>query len=307
VTRQTAVRRISRWVLVVLGAATGFLVLIEILSRVSNSREQSKRAGLGDRLYTEVSGSGEPIVLIAGLQGTTRYWGTGFDALAGDRRMIKIDLLGFGKSPWPDLDYTLDEHVEYLRRTLVAAGATRNVTIVAHSFGTIVAAAYADRFPDDIGHLFLLGAPVYVSETEARKRIWEMSSIAAAFSLEPILARETCLLMGAFRPLFRKIMPWMSDLPRRVAEDSVLHTWPSIRGAIQNVLLTQPIARFLGRVGSRTTFIHGTEDVVTPLARIQSVSHELGAEVVAISGDHQSYANGSDGKILEQIRLRSKR
>ena len=296
-------KRVTRWLLTIAGVTAGSLLLIEILARINIFTAQREREPLGDRLYTEVSGSGDPIVLMAGLQGTTRYWGTGFDSLAADRRLIKVDLLGFGQSPWPDLEYTLDDHLAYLRRTLVAKGATSNVVLVAHSFGTIIAAAYAARYPDEILHLYLLGTPVYDSEQEARKRIWDMSSLAAAFSLQPVLARETCLLMGSFRPLFRGLMPAMSDLPRAVAEDSVLHSWPSMRGALENVLLSEPIATFLTGVGRKTTFIHGTRDVVTPLDRVRSLSREVGGSVVSIDVDHQGYATVARERVLSEIAL----
>lgn len=282
---------------------TVIFLSIEVGARWNIRQEQSRRAYLGDRLFAEVVGlRGHPIVFVAGLQGSTRYWGRSFDSLARDHRVIYVDLLGFGRSPWPDLDYTLDDHLAYLRRTLQALGATRNVTIVAHSFGTIVSAYYASRFPNEIQRLILLGTPVYANEEEARKRIWEMSPMAAMFSLRPILAREACLFMGSTRPLVRRILPLArKDLPTEVAEDAVLHSWPSIRGAINNVLLTQPVAGALTAIGRRTVFIHGTRDTVTPVARVQQLAATTGGILLRVDGDHHDYARTARPTVLHAI------
>ena len=298
-------RRIFTAALRIAAVVSGLAVAIELGARWNIRREQQRREPLGDRLFTEVAGSrGNAVVFLAGLQGSTRYWDHAFDELAKhDRRVIYVDLLGFGRSPWPDVDYTLEDHLAWLRRTLVGLGATDDVTLVGHSFGTIVAAHYAERHPDEIAKLILLGTPVFDSEEEARRRIWEMSPLAAMFSLRPLLARETCLLMESLRPLFRRAMPrLMPDLPPAVAEDTVLHTWWSFRGALKNVLLTKPIARPLRAVGARTTLVHGRRDTITPLPRIHSLARETGAAVVEANCDHHGYVREERAAILELIR-----
>ena len=280
-----------------------FLVAVELLARWNVRREQQERAYLGDRLFADVVGNGgDPIVFIAGLQGSTRYWNHGFDELAKGRRVIYVDLLGFGRSPWPDLDYTLDDHVAYLRRTLVALDATRNVTFVAHSFGTIIAAHYAARFPNEIDHVFLLGTPVYDSEEEARRRIESMSPLAAMFSLRPLLAREACLTMGSLRPFFKWALPrMMRNVPAAVAEDAVLHSWPSFRGAMNNILLKQPITAPLAVIGTKTTLVHGTRDTVTSLDRIRTLAQTAGAKVIVLDCDHHGYAGEVRRRVSEAI------
>src|SRR2546421_363711 len=83
---------------------------------------------------------------------------------------------GDSGSPWPDAGYTLDDHLRALRRTLLAEGAGEHVTLVAHSFGTLLAANYAARYPAEVDRLYLLGTPVFEDEKEARKHIRAISS-----------------------------------------------------------------------------------------------------------------------------------
>ena len=116
----------------------GFL---ETCASLNLRRLRSEREYLGARLYVEtMGGGGPPVVFLPGLMASTRYWNRQKLApLAGSRRLIFLDESGFGRSPWPDSEYTLDNHLSAIRRTLVAEGATSHVIVVGHSFGAILA------------------------------------------------------------------------------------------------------------------------------------------------------------------------
>jgi len=295
-------QRIKKLVLLAASVTLGFFGLVEIMAWSNVAAERGKRAYLGDQLFTEVEGGGRPIVFIAGLQGSTRYWGKGFQPLAATHRLIYVDLYGFGRSPWPLEEPTLEDHIAWLRRTLVAQGATKDVTFVAHSFGAIVAAHYAARFSSEVGRVYLLGAPVFDSEREARQRIREMSQVAALFALHPVIARESCLLMDAFRPEFRRLLPLFGrKAPPKALEDAVLHDWPSINGAIRNILLTKPLADPVRLRGAKITFVHGRSDRVTPLQRVIELAQESGAKVVVLPVDHQGYVTQGLSALIQLL------
>lgn len=295
-------KRIKKGLLVAALAIPSFFGLVEILAWSNIAAERNRRSYLGDKLFTQVAGNGTPIVFMAGLQGSTRYWGEAFQPLAATRRLIYVDLYGFGQSPWPLEEPTLEDHIAWLRRTLVAHGATRDVTLVAHSFGGIVAAYYAARYPAEVAHVYLLGAPVFESEGEARKRIRDMSQLAALFALNPVIARETCLVMGAFRPFFRRLLPYFgSKTSSEVLKDAVLHDWPSINGAIRNILLTKPLAVPVGQLGAKVTFVHGSADRVTPLPQITKLANKSAARVVVLPVDHQGYVTEGRSALIQLL------
>ena len=50
-------------------------------------------------LHTERHGSGQPLLLLHGLGGTSSIWGPVIDRLASRREVIAIDMPGFGRSP----------------------------------------------------------------------------------------------------------------------------------------------------------------------------------------------------------------
>lgn len=143
----------------------------------------------------------------------------------------------------------------WLRRTLVAKGATANVTLVAHSFGTIIAAAYAARFPSEVSRVVLLGTPIFASEQQARERIRNMTKPGALFTFNKTLANLTCMTMCAFRPVLRR------GLDPAVVADSVLHDLPAVEGSVNRILLQEKVQDSLQRIGRKAIFIHGRNEL----------------------------------------------
>ncbi|HEX5718426.1 MAG TPA: alpha/beta fold hydrolase [Thermoanaerobaculia bacterium] len=264
---------------------------IEGVAAVRVRRLRAERARLGDRLYAEIRGQGDPVVFLAGLPATTHFWQGSFDSLAKTHRLIFVDALGFGRSPLPDVKYTLEDHLGALRRTLVAEGATRRVTFVAHSFGTLLASYYAARYPEEVEQLILLGTPVFEDEREAREHIREMSSMAGVFTLNPIFAREACKLHEATprRFLARIVTRFLKDVPPEVSREALRHTWQSFNGTLRNIVLTKPVAAPLQRIGPKVVFVHGRADHITSLERVKSLAEAVGARVLETGDDHLSY------------------
>ena len=90
-------------------------------------------------LFVKIFGSGvRTLVFVAGLGGTTRYWETRVTELAQEHRIVLVDLLGFGRSPKPWVKYSVERHVDALRRVLAPLGP---VTLVGHSLGALIAAS----------------------------------------------------------------------------------------------------------------------------------------------------------------------
>ena len=311
----SAARRCNNWLgrlhrqnlpgrlLKILAAATFTQLSIEAAARLNVRRERKSRACLGDRLYFESLGTGPPLLLIPGFQGTTRYWEGSVSRLAEAHRVIMIDPLGFGRSPWPDIDYTLDDHLEAIGRTIEPLILGKPVTILAHSFGCVLAAWYAARNPGRVSRMILLGAPVFHDEDDAVDRVSEMSSMAALFALHPILAAESCKITCALRPLVQalsRLVP--SRLSPDVMSDSMLHYWKSVNGTLRNVLLGKPIEEAIKDLECDITFIHGSRDQVSSLERVRGLAAASRGHLLTTDDDHQSYLSRSLSLIAEALR-----
>lgn len=294
--------RRSRILLTIAGSLIVVVAGVYVAATRDMARERRARRYLGDHLYSEVRGAGEPVIFLSGLQGSTRYWEHTFDGLTTSRRLIFVDELGFGRSPWPEHSrYTLDDQIAALRRTLVALGATHNVTLVAHSFGTVIAAYYAARYPYEVQRVILLGTPVWGSDAEARQQIRNMSTLGWTFLENRPLAIAACTVMCAFRPLLRRVLPALDrgESPE-VARDSVLHALGAVDGSV-DVLLHHPIAIPVSRIGTRVIFIHGRDDQVTPLAVVAKLARLSGARLVPVDTDHHHYLTSARDQITSAI------
>lgn len=275
-------------------AIAGAWAAIELLAYLDLRRQIASRSRLGDLLFTKIRGEGRPVVLLAGFGGTTSYWGDGFPELAREHRVVMVDALGFGRSPWPDIDYTLEDHLGALRRTLVHQRATERVTLAGHSLGAILAAYYAQRHPGEVERLVLIGTPIFDDRHEAMKHVGELSIYGRAHAFNRGVARQTCTVMAAFRPLWMRLAPHLDrSLPQQVAADWMLNRWRSVDGTLRNVVYAHPIRNALEGLQSEVTMIHGDNDAVTDLAKVRALARQVGARLIITPDSHLAYVTNS--------------
>ena len=81
-----------------------------------------------------------------------------YERIAGDRRAIGVDLVGFGKSDKPPLDDPVALYTNVLGGFLTALDLER-VALVGHGIGALVAARFASEHPERVGRLVLSALP----------------------------------------------------------------------------------------------------------------------------------------------------
>ncbi len=118
----------------------------------------------GHRIAYLDAGDGPTTILIHGFGGSLWQWEYQHPALAGPRRVITLDLLGSGFSDKPDLAYTPQEMVEFLRGFMDALGVTK-ASLVGNSMGGGLAVGMALTYPERVDRLVLIsGLPDRVRE-----------------------------------------------------------------------------------------------------------------------------------------------
>ncbi|MEO8345405.1 MAG: alpha/beta fold hydrolase [Betaproteobacteria bacterium] len=122
-----------------------------LLPTLPQSRET---AVFGQRIFYYDTGEGPPLVLVHGVGGDADQWAFCIDALATSNRVIALDLLGFGRSDKPQIDYRIAGFVEILDRFLGNLGIAR-AHLLGHSLGGWIVAAFALRFPERVDKLIL--------------------------------------------------------------------------------------------------------------------------------------------------------
>lgn len=255
-------------------------------------------------LHVERLGAGDTtVVFLPGLTGSTRYWyGPDLDAIAATNRVLLIDELGFGRSPQPAVQYTLEDHLAAIRGALVHEQATSRVVLVAHSFGTILAAHYAARYPSEVDRLYLLGTPAFDDAAEARDHLASMGGLTAVYETNRWLARLVCGIHQLMRPLASRVAPRLDrSVPAGVASDAALHDWRSLDGSIRNVILTKPIEIPLRTLPCKVTFLHGRADHIATLTRIHELATRIDADVIETDNTHRDYAKTALGIVGARI------
>jgi pimeloyl-ACP methyl ester carboxylesterase len=132
--------------------------------------------------YVDVGeGELEPIVFVHGLGGQWQNWLENIPRAAQERRVIALDLPGFGLSPEPRDRITIPAYGRCVDALCEQLSLGR-VDVVGNSMGGFVAAEVAIQFPERVDQLILVSAAGITSADIARRPILTVGRIAAAIA-----------------------------------------------------------------------------------------------------------------------------
>jgi pimeloyl-ACP methyl ester carboxylesterase len=114
----------------------------------------------GLRWHYREAGEGQPVILLHALGADGSIWASTQDHLSQDFRVIAPDLIGFGLSDKPLLDYEGGLEAELLVEFLDAL-ALPSVSLVGHSRGAEVAVCVAARHPAVVDRLVIVDGDGY--------------------------------------------------------------------------------------------------------------------------------------------------
>lgn len=111
------------------------------------------------KMHVRVGGTGPAVVLIHGFGDTGDMWTPLAETLTKSHRVVVPDLRGMGLSSRPENGYDKKTQAGDIRAVLDRLGIDQ-AAIVGHDIGTMVAYAYAARYPDKTTKLVVMDAPV---------------------------------------------------------------------------------------------------------------------------------------------------
>jgi pimeloyl-ACP methyl ester carboxylesterase len=119
---------------------------------------QSRFANVnGVRLHYLIAGTGDPVILLHGYAETSHMWRPLMAKLSSTRTVIAPDLRGAGQSSTPAAGYTKAEMAQDIHALALKLG-YRNIRIVGHDIGLMVAYAYAAQYPSEVDRIVLMDA-----------------------------------------------------------------------------------------------------------------------------------------------------
>lgn len=189
----------------------------------------------GRTVRYRAAGVGEPIVLVHGLAGSTRWWARNLGALTGRYRVYLVDLPGFGAMRRVENRFVLAEATSWLLAWMDAVGLGQ-AHLVGHSMGGYISLRLAAQRPDAL-HCLVLVAPAGV---------WERRSIR-----------------GQVFPLLKaaRYTTW-SFLPVLFAD--ALRAGPSTLVRAARDLLAEDVRKSLQEIRVPTLMIWGEYDLLVP-------------------------------------------
>jgi pimeloyl-ACP methyl ester carboxylesterase len=229
----------------------------------------------------------EPLVFLHGLGATSSTWLPTARRLgeAGQSALVP-DLLGFGGSMRIGTDFGLEAQADALLR-LLDHHDIRRAHLVAHSWGSTVAAAVVRRAPGRVARMTLVTPAVFADVDAARARFAERSWLAKVTLSGSPLGGFVCGAMCLTRPLVGRLAPRMEpDVPPQVARDGVQHSFAAYSDALMSMWEGNPLADVLRRPPCPITVVLADGDETVLASDVLDLPPASDVRVVRASGDH---------------------
>jgi pimeloyl-ACP methyl ester carboxylesterase len=219
-----------------------------------------------------------PVVLVHGITATHRYWSQNIEALAKRRRVIALDLPGFGRSDKPDVDYSTGYFVQAVARLLKHKQIAR-ATLVGNSMGGQIAMAFALQHPERL-HKLVLVDPAGVTAFPhwlLRVGLWAAGGVGNRFG-----ARMPRVPQPMIEALFRAVFPTRPDLAQRyvrgyarsiASPEYPLHLRTGLRAA--RGVVARPMRQDCKRITTPTLIFWGARDYLLPVTAARNLKRSI--------------------------------
>ncbi len=217
------------------------------------------------RLFKSIDvGDGQVIVAIHGIGADGHTW----DPLASiiDQtkfRLLCFDLLGFGESPKPNnIQYTVNDHAEALVKSLGWRFRRKQIVLVGHSMGCLVASHIAAKYPKMVKHMILYEPPLFADSPEFRSH-----------------ARRKKLYFALYEELIQrpKLLLNYSKLMARLAEGRAVliepEEWVPFERSLRNTIMKQTAYNELKLTIIPTDIIYGKFDLIVTRKEVKEMLH----------------------------------
>jgi len=201
--------------------------------------------------FLDIGDPAKPAVLLVhGYTDSSRSWSLPAPHLAGDFRLIVVDLRGHGASEAPECCYALQDMAYDMRLLLDHLGVER-ASLVGHSLGSMVGQVFAQLYPERLDKLVLIASA---------------ASAAGAAGPGSWLWDNVTVLSAPIDPESQFMRDWYSN-PNPVDEDFLtrartesaavpLHVW----NGVLYELATSDYGRLSSLIRAPTLIVWGAKD-----------------------------------------------
>ena len=220
-----------------------------------------------ERIAVETDGTGDDVLLIHGLGGTSNVWGPLMPTLAR-HRSVRPDLPGSGRSARVEGPLSIDRYVQAMLRVCAALHVER-AHVVAHSMGTIVAFHLAAAAPRLVRSLALFG-PLLAPPDVARPGLKARGEKARTEGEAGMQAIADTTVQAATSAETRMRHPVTVAMVR----ESVMRQCPD-GYARSCVALAEAQPADPAAIGCPTLMVTGDEDAIAPPQAVRLIGDRL--------------------------------
>lgn len=210
----------------------------------------------GTRLYYEVAGSGDPIVLIHGNFGDCRHWDDQFEVFAKSHKVIRYDVRGYGKSALPVQGESYGDHDD-LKALLGYLGISK-AHIAGLSMGCGIAVDFVLAYPEMSNSLIAVGPWVSGFDSPAVEDVFNLIEKTSSIAKEsgPRAAAEYFINDPCFNPQMIS-----SRVKNRITEIAYDYTFWHFINEDPRRSLDPPAVQQLDRISLPTLIITAEYDI----------------------------------------------
>ncbi len=224
-------------------------------------------------------GNGEAVLLLHGWGANITLYQGIIDTLAKGRRVIALDMPGFGKTPEPPGPWCVDDYVDFVLKFIETFEVER-ISIVVHSFGGRVFFKMNSRkdLPFTIEKAVLIDSAGILPKKTLKQKI----------SLRCYKIGRAVMSTRVLHFLYPDAV---DDMRRRRGSADYNNATPTMRATLVKVV-NEDLEPFIRLVKCPTLLIWGDRDTATPLAdgkRMEELIPDAGL-VVCEGAGHFSFA-----------------
>jgi pimeloyl-ACP methyl ester carboxylesterase len=256
--------------------------MAEHMSGDPDADDRFVRLDDGDMHVVEDGTPGAPaLLLIHGSAGSMAWWDPVVPALAVACRVIRVDLLGHGRSSSPASGYCIPAHARRVGAALDRLGVGR-VTVIGHSMGCMVATALAGQRPDKVAALALIDMGPSLDAAMPEGLLVRLLLARFPGRLLWRLRTEATIRKALSSAFARPV-----DIPGVIIEAALGMTHRALAGTARGALdymRQQSLPGRLAALGVPVLVIFGTEDARYPSSSAAAYRAVPGARVELLPG-----------------------
>ncbi|CAM8925322.1 unnamed protein product [Rhodiola kirilowii] len=236
-------------------------------------------------------------------------------------RLFAVDLLGFGRSPKPrDCLYTLRDHLEMVKKSVVESYDLDSFHVVSHSMGCVIGLALAAEYADSVKSVTLVAPPYFPSEENAcvtalgklaEKKLWPPLAFGSAvMSWYEHVGRCVCFFICRYHLAWESVLKLLSRKRNLhfMIVDLTRHTHHSGWHTMHNVLcggvkFMDDYLTTLNNSAVKLKVIQGDKDQVVPMECLLNIKKKFPAAEIRIlkNADHSTVILGREKQFAQEL------